>query len=161
MTNPIEVAASLNSNGFLQTFDEEAVSLGDIVMPAQFYPAASATPCQRLLAAILEDAIRGFQKNCGARNMRRHIIFQEAEAWLFDRRGTGFMSCQTVCESLGIEPIQLRRYLRKWKLNNQGGLAAPPVGRVRLTPTDPKITWPATRVSSSKRAQKRTGGMRI
>jgi hypothetical protein len=160
MTNTIEVAASLNSSGSLQTFDEEAVLSSDIVMPAQFYPAASTTPCQRLLAAILEDAIRGFQKNCDARSMRRHIIFQEAEAWLFDRHDTGFMSCQTVCESLGIEPIQLRRYLRKWKLNKQTGLVAPPVGRVRLTPTDPKITWPATRVSSSKRGQKRTGGMR-
>jgi hypothetical protein len=45
MTNTIELAASLNSSGSLQTFDEEARLSGDMVMPAQFYPAASATPC--------------------------------------------------------------------------------------------------------------------
>ena|SRR5215471_14303032 len=110
---------------------------------------------------IRPEARRVGRHNYGARSMRRHIIFQEAEAWLFDRYGTEFMSCQIVCESLGIEPIQLRRYLRKWKLNNQAGLAAPPVRRVRLKPTDLKITWPATCASSSKRGQKRTGGMRI
>jgi hypothetical protein len=116
-------------------FDDELVFPGDVLMPAQFYPAPRVTPCQRLLAAILEDAIRCFQKNCGARSTRRHIVFQEAEEWLFDGRGTGLMSCLTVCESLGIDPIQLRRYLRKWKLDKQAGRPLRSVGRIRFYTT--------------------------
>jgi hypothetical protein len=112
----IAAIASPSSGSSAWLPDEEFVFPSDILRPAQFYPAPTATPCERLLAAILEDAIRCFQKNCGAKSIRRHIIFQEAEAWLFDRRGTGFTSCLTVCESLGIDVIQLRRYLREWKL---------------------------------------------
>jgi hypothetical protein len=160
MTNSIEARGSRNSGGLPWAFDEESM-LSGILLPVQFYPPASATPYQRLLAAILEDAIRCFQKNCGARSIRRHIIFQEAEAWLFDRRGTGFMSCLTLCESLGFDPIQLRQYLRKWKMNKQAGLAAPLMGRVRLASPKPKITQPDTRVSSPKRGQKQPGGVCI
>ena len=159
--NSIEAIASHNSGGTVWTFEEEPVVSGDVLMPAQFYPGASATPCQRLLAAILEDAIRCFQKNCGARSMRRHIIFQEAEAWLFDRRGTGFTSCLTVCETLGIDLSQLRRYLRKWRLNQNAGLAAPPMGRLRLVFPDRQITRPQARVSRSARGRKPPGGVRI
>jgi hypothetical protein len=133
-------------------FDEEQVFPGDLLMPAQFYPGPQVTPRQRLLAAILEDAIRCFQKNCGARSTRRHIIFQEAEEWLFDGRGTGFASCLTVGESLGIDPIQLRRYLRKWKLNQQAGRPVRSVGRIRLTPPDSKITCPKARHKNDRRA---------
>jgi hypothetical protein len=140
MATSIEARASHNSAGSLMRFDDEQVFLGDLLMPAQFYPAPRVTPCQRLLAAILEDAIRCFQKNCGARSMRGDIIFQEAEEWLFDGRGTGFMSCLTVCESLGINPIQLRRCLRKWKLNTEAGRSVRPVGRIRFTPRDSKPT---------------------
>jgi hypothetical protein len=55
--------------------------------------------------------------------------------------------------------IELRQYVLKWKLNKQAGLAAPPVGRVRWH-LDPKITWPDSRVSSSKRVRN-PGGMRV
>ena len=134
---------------------------GDVLMPVQFYPDTSATPCQRLLAAILEDAIRCFQKNCGAKGIRRRIIFHEAKLWLFERRDSGFTSCLSVCETLGIDVIQLRRYLRKWKLNQNAGLAAPPVGRLRLVSPDRQITQPQARVSRLARGRKPSGGMRI
>ena len=71
------------------------------------------------------------------------------------------MSCLTLCESLGFDPIQLRQYLRKWKMNKQAGLAAPLMGRVRLASPKPKITQPDTRVSSPKRGQKQPGGVCI
>jgi hypothetical protein len=127
----IAAIASPISGGSAWIPDDEHVFPGDVLRSGQFYPAPTATPCERLLAAILEDAIRCFQKNCGAKGLRRPIIFHEAEAGLFDRRGTGFTSCLTVCEQLGIDVIQLRRYLREWRLNQEAGLAAPPQGRFR------------------------------
>ena len=135
-------------------FDDESV-LSGVLLPVQFHSAASPTPYHRLLGAILEDAIRCFQKNCGARSIRRHRIFREAEEWLFDSRGTGFTSSLTVCESLGIDPNQLRRYLRKWKRNKQAALPAPLIGRARLASTC------RTRVSSLTRDQKVRGGVRL
>jgi hypothetical protein len=94
MANELTAAiAPAGSGGSAWIPDEERVFSGDVPTPAQFYPAPTATPCERLLAAILGDAIRCFQKNCGAQGIRRHIIFREAEAWLFDCRDSGFTSC--------------------------------------------------------------------
>jgi hypothetical protein len=140
-------------------FDDESV-LSGVLLPVQFYSAASPTPYHHLLAAILEDAIRCFQENCGARSIRRHTIFREAEEWLFDSRGAGFTSSLTVCESLGIDSIQLRRYLRKWKLDKQAGRPVRPLGRIGLTPTDPKTSCLATRAVSPK-VQKTTTSVHI
>jgi hypothetical protein len=138
-------------------FDDESV-LSGVLLPVQFYSAGSPTPYHHLLAAILEDAIRCFQKNCGACSVRRHTMFREAEEWLFDSRGTAFTSSLTVCESLGIDPIQIRRYLRKWKLNKQAGRPVRPVGRIRLTATVPTTACTVNRALSSKLG-KTTGGM--
>jgi hypothetical protein len=134
--------------------------LSGVLLPVQFYSAAAPTPYHHLLAAILEDAIRCFQKNYGVRTVRRHTIFREAEEWLFDSHSTGFTSSLTVCESLGIDPIQLRRYLHKWKLNKQAGRPVWPVGRIRLTPTEPNTTCPANRAVSPK-LWKTTSGVHI
>ena len=120
----IAAMASYKSDGSAWTFDEEPVFSADILTPAQFYPAAAVTPCQRLLTAILEDAVHCFQKNCGARSRKRQLLFREAQGWLFDCRPTGFTSCVTICETLGIDPIRLRRYLRRWMVNKKPSLAA-------------------------------------
>jgi len=157
----VAAIASDRRNSAAWTFDEERVFSGDILTPAQFYPAAPMTSCQRLLTAILEDAVHCFQKNCGARSGRRQIIFQEAGAWLFDRRRTGFTSCVTVCETLGIDLVRLRRYLREWMLNKKADFAASPVECLRLATADPQITWTGTRVTRAKRGQKRAGGERV
>lgn len=155
----IAATASDRRNG-AWTFDEESVFSGDMLTPAQFYPAAPVTPCQRLLTAILEDAVHCFQKNCGARSRKRQIIYQEARAWLFDCRGNGFTSCVMVCETLGIDVIRLRRYLRKWMLKKEAGLAVSLVEGLRLVTGDLGISWPGTRVTRSERGGKRAGGER-
>jgi hypothetical protein len=146
MPNSIEAIASHKSAGCAWTFDD-SWSLNDgfvlsahALTTAQFCAVASATPCQRLLAAILEDAIHCFQKNCGSRDRRRRIIFREAEAWLFDRRATGFTSCRTVCESLGMDAVQLWRYLRRWRLMKKAGLATPPLRQHSVVSTDLETT---------------------
>jgi hypothetical protein len=117
MTNDdrIKPLSSNNSSGTSWSFDEEPVFSADILMPAQFYPGATSTPYQRLLAAILEDAICCFQKYDGAKSRRHQVLFQEAEAWLFEVNGAAFISCPAVCESLGIDPALLRRCLVEWR----------------------------------------------
>src|SRR5271169_3890412 len=84
----------------------------DLVTPAQYYAAPAALPYQRLLFALLEDAIRCFQLNIDTKDRLRRILFLETEDWLFDPVGTAFMSCPVVCETLGIDLAALRRSLR-------------------------------------------------
>jgi hypothetical protein len=104
--------------------------------PAQYYPAPAASPYHHLLLAIVEDAIRCFQRNFAVRNGPGRGLFQETEEWLFDSDGTAFLSCPTICENLGINPVQLRRYLREWRLRMKGH-QAPRLVRRRSVPDDP------------------------
>jgi hypothetical protein len=100
----------------------------DLLTPAQYYPGLPASPYHRLLLAVLEDAIRCFQRNLLATRGRRRILFRETKEWLFDTYSTAFMSFSVVCESLGIEPSLLRRQLRAWQAEASRGL------RVRRLP---------------------------
>jgi hypothetical protein len=106
--------------GFTEKFDS-GVLWPDLLTSAQFYSAPSPSPYHRLLLAVLEDAIRCFQRNRGAARGQRRALFREAKEWLFDQDSTAFMSCRTVCECLGIEPTLLRRYLRQWQIRTMYG----------------------------------------
>jgi hypothetical protein len=116
--------------------DSDTVLSPDVLTPAQYYSAPVASPYHRLLLAILEDAIRCFQRNFAVRDGSRRILFRETEEWLFDSRGTAFMSCPMVCESLGIDPAQLRRYLHRWRLRKRAE-DAPCLARRKPGPADP------------------------
>jgi hypothetical protein len=101
----------------------------DILTSKQYYTAPVASPYHRLLLAILEDAIRCFRRNLATRNGPRRILFRETEEWLFDSDDIAFLSCPMVCESLGINPVQLRRYLLKWRVREKAGNNAPRLAR--------------------------------
>ena len=75
----------------------------DRITSAEYHPSPCSTPYQRLLLAVLEDAIRSFQRNLHVTSGPR-VVFGEVQQWLFHRTDTGFMSCPSVCLSLGIEP---------------------------------------------------------
>src|SRR2546428_492417 len=90
--------------------------------------------------AVLEDAIRCFQRNFDARRGRRRVLFREVKDWLFDPNGTAFVSCPMVCESLGIEAGLLRRRLREWQIRTTRGLHAPRLPRRTRISADKPIT---------------------
>ena len=100
---------------------EDNVLASEVLMPSQYYAARATTPYHRLLLAILEDAIRCFQNNLDAKTIRRRRLFRETEYWLFETKDAGFMSCPTVCESLGISAVALRRSLREWQKATRDG----------------------------------------
>ena len=116
--------------------DDGARFSPDFPTSAQYHRAPVASPHHRLLLAILEDGIRCFQRNFAATNGPRRILFRETEAWLFDSDGTAFLSCPIVCESLGIDPVQLRRCLREWRLRKKAGQDAPCLARRRPVPAE-------------------------
>jgi hypothetical protein len=97
----------------------------DAILPAQFYPArrgsASVEPIMRLMAGILIDAVRCFQNNFEARNASRQREFTEAELWIFDDKGTGPFSFQSVCDSLEVDPRGLRNSILRWQERRRSG----------------------------------------
>jgi hypothetical protein len=86
----------------------------EAVMPVQFYGARrggeQVEAVKRLMCAILEDALRCFERNLQACTTLRRREFREAENWLFSRsEGEGLFSFENVCDALGVDPNRLRR----------------------------------------------------
>src|SRR6202789_3553346 len=71
---------------------------------------------QRLMLALLADAINVYQKGALSRASRARRLYVDAEQWIIigrpGARGLTFVTC---CEALGIHPPRLRRRLLDWK----------------------------------------------
>ena len=109
-------ATQIEPTGFAS---DELSFRADAVMPAQFYPARrvsdSVEPIMRLMAGILIDAVRCFQRNFNARQSYKRQEFREAQFWLFHDRGEGPFSFQNVCNTLDIDPRRLRSSILRWQ----------------------------------------------
>ena len=74
-------------------------------------------PEEKLMFAVLTDAVECFQKYYGANTHRRRRLFAEAEAWILNPDDTWPYSFENICEALNIEPSYLRIGLRQWRLD--------------------------------------------
>jgi hypothetical protein len=87
------------------------------VLPAQFFSSSHGADPTRgevaLLRAILEDAIRCFQKQFTSRRPRTLRLAKEAEEWLFADDDKWPLSFVNVCAVLGLDPAYLRRKLQQ------------------------------------------------
>ncbi len=81
-------------------------------------------PEKLLLLALLDDALSCYRKYLFARTAKRQKDFREAEEWIFHVDDSRFVSFETVCGILGIEPSYLRRGLREWKTRKAAARAA-------------------------------------
>jgi hypothetical protein len=85
-------------------------------------------PERALLLAVLEDGVRCFQDNILARNRKKQILFEEAEAWLFSDESNGIFSFVSICAVLGFDPSYIRRGLRQWEEQAVGAKRKKPQG---------------------------------
>ncbi len=83
-------------------------------------------PEKHLLLAILEDALACYRKNLFARTAKKQTAFRDAEEWIFATDDERFLSFDSVCGVLGIEPSYLRRGLSEWKLRKVKTRASAP-----------------------------------
>jgi hypothetical protein len=93
------------------------------------------TPELRLIAAVLEGAIRSFCQCAGSRGVRSQQLFQETAEWFASHDVTWPFAFENICDALAIEPDWVRRLLARWRSNQQaaGGPAAIPSIRLRVT----------------------------
>jgi hypothetical protein len=113
--------AHLSSQGSSTTRDSndwESASEGESILPSQFFEGRTKRealePLNRLMLAILVDAVRCYQAGSEARTISRRRAFREAEEWLFTTKAYGPFSFERVCQVLDITPDYLRKGVRKW-----------------------------------------------
>jgi hypothetical protein len=76
-------------------------------------------PEEKLMFAVLTDAIECFQKYLGVQRRRCRNLFKEAEAWITNKDSKEFYSFEHVCEVLGISPSYLRDGLNRWRIDHE------------------------------------------
>ena len=59
---------------------------------------------EKLMLAVLENAVEYFQKYIFARNPSGKKLFQEAEQWFLEKDSESFFSFENICETLGLHP---------------------------------------------------------
>src|SRR5262245_2706823 len=70
---------------------------------------------ERLMLAVLENAVEYFQKYVLARKPSGKQLFREAEEWFLDKDGEALYSFENICETLGLHPDPIRKGLMVWK----------------------------------------------
>jgi len=76
-------------------------------------------PEEKLMFAVLTDAIECFQKYLGATSRRNRNLFAEADAWINNREASGPFCFEHICEALNINPNYLRLGLMQWRVTNE------------------------------------------
>jgi hypothetical protein len=131
------------SEGFQLSFDtavEHFVGLNQI-LPSQYYDLSGGhrlTGEQRLMLALLADAINVYQQGVVSRNTRKRLLFIDAERWITaSARCRHAFSFDTVCDALGINASMLRRRMMAWKheiRRNVETRVGTPHLRLKITP---------------------------
>ena len=99
------------------------------ILPIQFFSTRGAcrwTGEQRLMAAILEDAIAVYSKSSAPKGSKARQILRETERWLRSKDRTWTFSFLRVCEMLSLDPVAIRRALRD-RRDRQSAEAASPI----------------------------------
>ena len=91
----------------------------DLILPCQYYDVSGGHRLsgeQRLMLALLTDAINVYQKGVLSHVTRARRLYVDAERWILADNDSGeWLSFDTVCDALGIDAINLRRRLISWK----------------------------------------------
>ncbi len=76
---------------------------------------------QKLMLAVLENAVEDFQKYVHANDKRGKELFQEAEEWILETNSPSFFSFENICAHLDLDPDYVRRGFIRWKAAKQSG----------------------------------------
>lgn len=119
---------------------ENVVGLHQI-LPSQYFDVSGGhrlTAEQRLMLALLADAINVFQQGATSRTTRKRLLYIDAERWILmtGKTASHAFSFETVCEALGVNAVVLRRRLVLWKHQVCRDLEsrATPHLRLKITP---------------------------
>jgi hypothetical protein len=110
------------------------------ILPSQYFDLSGGhrlSAEQRLMLALLADAINVYQQGVQSRATRKRLLYVDAERWIMAARpGPHAFAFETVCDALGINPSVLRRRLVAWKhrVRRDAESRATPHLRLKITP---------------------------
>jgi hypothetical protein len=103
------------------------------LLPVQFFTrlqrSSAWTGEQRLIAAILEDAVAVASKPQVPKSSKARQVLRETLRWIRSNDRTWMFSFLRICEMLDLDPSAVRRGIRIMR-----GEEAPAVGRVTMLP---------------------------
>jgi hypothetical protein len=76
---------------------------------------------QKLMLAVLENAIEDFQKYIFATDKKGRELFEQAEEWILETDSPSFFSFENICEHLQLNPDYVRRGFMRWKAAKLNG----------------------------------------
>ena len=95
----------------------------DILISHQYFKVfrqkSHVAPEEKLMFAVLADAIECYQKYLGVDGRRRRKLFLQAEAWIYSGDSSWPYSFENICEVLNINPKYLRLGLVQWWVNHE------------------------------------------
>jgi len=121
----------------------------DLILPCQYYDISGGhrlTGEQRLMLALLTDAINVYQKGVLSHLTRARRLYIDAERWILCEKDSGdWLSFDTVCDALGIESGHLRRRIIAWKHEIRRRREHHPASshtQLRITPRAHRVSHP-------------------
>ena len=103
---------------------------------------------QRLMLAVLENAILAFQKHVFSPGRRGRKLYRETENWLLSRDRCSPFCFESICDALDLDPSYVRTGLLTWR-DRQCTLAALQASQAR-TEVDGVIPVIETRVDARR-----------
>jgi len=94
---------------------------------------------EKLMLAVLEEAVHCFQEYVLSTRPREQRLFQEAEEWILEKNSDYLFSFENICETLKLHPYYIRQWLLCWKeaqlklSSVEGHRAGSKVARIRFT----------------------------
>jgi hypothetical protein len=113
----------LNDSGKAVSEDDSLNSPPDVILPSQFFGLVgekSLSSEQRLMLAVLIDAINILGDCRVSPSRRKRNAFDEASSWVFATGITSPLSFDHVCDALGVDAKSLRGRLSEL-LSEQSG----------------------------------------
>ncbi|MBV8357941.1 MAG: hypothetical protein JO189_08390 [Deltaproteobacteria bacterium] len=117
------------------TLSDDILSQADIILPSQYFGAIGSVGLsgeQRLMLAVLVDAINVLQSWRGGGSARKRRNFAEAAQWVNTRGTTHPFSFDSVCDALEIDSELLRSRLRVLTIRPANSTRRPALARLRL-----------------------------
>jgi len=139
------------SSRFCAVSSEAAIetSGSDLILPCQYYDISGGhrlTGEQRLMLALLTDAINVYQKGVLSHVTRARRLYVDAERWILAGNDRGkWLSFATVCDALGIDSMHLRRRIISWKHQISRRRQRHPASshtHLRITPRADRVSHP-------------------
>jgi len=96
----------------------------DVILRSQFFEmvgARSFSSEQRLMLAVLADAINVVQEFSGSKSLRKRNSFNDAWNWFFTKGVTSPLSFDNVCDALSMDTRGLRWRLSELVAGRGGG----------------------------------------